>query len=369
MQNAGDAPGVVAHQVERCAGNVFRTENLARRHPRQSGSNARLALRPVTKVLAQHRRIGDARTNAIHADVIAPQIESQRFGQQRNGALGSAVGRRPQLAHKARRGTGIENRAAPPAPHVRRRMLDGQKRALHVHRHHPVPVLFGRLFYGLYLHNAGIVEQDIDASPARNGELNHVLHIRLAGHIGARESSLVARRAYGRNRGLAARLVRIHRQHLGALRGKCNRTGSANAARGPRHNRDSSFKLHPVALTLLSRRFNATPRHLSGTESRIHNPPVRLAAGIYPDHRHVFAGKIQKTMRQSLGDKCCVASAQFIPPALNQANRPAGHNGDRLVKVVNVAGKGSARLKSPDAAANPHRTVTPRKKIQKKRVL
>ena len=76
------------------------------------------------------------------------------------------------------------------AAHVRNGVLAPQKDRLQIHCHEMVPLGFRRLFDGLHQHNAGVIEEDVQAAPSAHRPVNYRLYLDLIGNIGMLKNNL-----------------------------------------------------------------------------------------------------------------------------------------------------------------------------------
>src|SRR5579859_283764 len=74
-------------------------------------------------------------------------------------------------------------------------------------------------------------------------------------------------------------------------------------------------------------------------ECRIDEGAVRFVAGVDPDHRHRFVRAVEETVGTAFRNTGRVEVCEFVFPAGDLAGRGSVHDGDRLIKSVEVAGQ------------------------------
>ena len=62
-------------------------------------------------------------------------------------------------------------------------MLGGEKRAFHVHRHHPVPILFTGLSDGFFDADAGVIHQNVQVPEIELDPRHEISDARLPGDV------------------------------------------------------------------------------------------------------------------------------------------------------------------------------------------
>lgn len=93
-------------------------------------------------------------------------------------------------------------------------------------------------------------------------------------------------------------------------------------------------------------------RLLGMTIRLVHDDAVGLVAGVDPDHGHWLKSQVDKVMAEALGHERCGVTRKFVAPSFDNAGRCSLHDGDRLVKLMAMAGKPGAGLKYAVAAAD-----------------
>ena len=159
------------------------------------------------------------------------------------------------------------------AEHDRGHLLGAQVSALEVDVDRAVPLVLGRLQHRLGEHDAGVVDQDVDAPEVVDGGADEIFDVSGRRDVGAHRERVAARlldRIDHRLRfALSAHPVD---DHLGALGGETLRDRLADPARRARHDGDLAFQslvAHPHLL------YCEAPRADTGQQST--SSPPRLA--------------------------------------------------------------------------------------------
>ncbi len=192
----------------------------------------------MLRFVAQHRRIGVAGTDAVDPDLIGAVVDRHRLGQQHHGALGGAVGRGTPAAGQTPARGGVDDRAAAGLGHHRDRLLRHQEDRLDVHRHQPVPFLFGRFEQVGTPDDARVVDQDVETAERGHGPLDRAAAIVRAAHVARDEERAPTRSRDGSGDGLAARLVYVHHGHRRARLGEDVGGGPSDPRRAAGDQRD-----------------------------------------------------------------------------------------------------------------------------------
>src|SRR5262249_38646255 len=96
---------------------------------------------------------------------------------------------------------------------------------------------------------------------------------------------------------------------------------------------------------------------------RIDEDAVGLVASVHPDHRHRPIRAIQEPVRASLRDARGIAVRDLVLPPGDLANGRPGDDGDRLIEVVIMAGKGSPWLEQSVSATDSARPKSPGEEV------
>ncbi len=138
----------------------------------------------------------------------------------------------------------------PPAAalhHVAGSRLRGEKGALEVHAEHEVVVLLGDVEKRLADLDAGVVDEDVEATEGGDGGGDQALGLRRHADVGAEHDRLPAQlaRSAPRRRALVLLAVVVHR-HVGALAREAQGDRLPDAARAAGHEGRFAFESHRV---------------------------------------------------------------------------------------------------------------------------
>src|SRR5262249_51801569 len=155
---------------------------------------------------------------AVDPDLVRGELHRHGAREVRDATLGGGVGDRTRTAEKARGGAYIDDLAAVAlGHHAARRMLAHQERAGQRDRDHGVPLLLGDLKYVLVVRYGGIVDQDVDPTPAPDHGRDDACDVGLDGDVRHERRRFAAGpRDFGHDL-FAASLVEIDHRYLGAF--------------------------------------------------------------------------------------------------------------------------------------------------------
>ena len=210
----------------------------------------------VAGMVAQHRCVGNARTEAVDANPLAAIVQRQRLGQHQHRAFAGAVGGRALLRHEAGNGCHVEDRTAAGRAQVRQRVLGRQEDRAHVDRHHPVPILHAARLHRLHGDDAGVVDDDIQ--PAKVGDRggDQGAHVGFLRHIGVDIQALGAAGGDGCCRRRANFVIEVGHRHRCACTCQRPRDALPDALRPTGDNRYLARKICHRRLHFVAERSN-----------------------------------------------------------------------------------------------------------------
>ena len=121
-----------------------------------------------------------------------------------------------------------------------------KKDPVRVDREDLVPVAKRKLNGRSADRDAGVVDENVEATLALESSLHHRVDARLVGDVGDDRGRMEAARADFRRRALGRFLVEISQNDARASRGQRLRGLAANAAGASRHDRDAAIETHPI---------------------------------------------------------------------------------------------------------------------------
>ena len=126
-----------------------------------------LILGKETVNMLPHRRVDDARRDAVDVDPVLDEGKASRLGDRDNGGLGGAVDRHQRLATAAGLRSKIDDLAAlAPVLHAFGHFLQHENEALDVHPEDEVIALLGDFAPWRHVEDGGVVDEDVYAAHA-----------------------------------------------------------------------------------------------------------------------------------------------------------------------------------------------------------
>ena len=206
-----------------------------------------LLLRLGVEELHQQLGLQWTGTQRVHADVLARVHDGELAGERQHRAFARRIGnlRRRRAEHRHERG-GVDDRTAAGTAERRNPVLAPEKHTLRVHVHRQIPDrLVGRhRIVVAAVHDAGVVEQDVQLAEFPLGRRDHALGVCGPGDVGVDVDGAPARLRDCRDRVLACVVLDIDHDHGCAFSGEQQRRFPADTAAGARDERHLSVEAH-----------------------------------------------------------------------------------------------------------------------------
>src|SRR5579883_2552136 len=139
------------------------------------------------------RRCDITRGKRVDIDIVAAELNGQRFGQKLQTAFGCAISRAIGERADAGDGGNVDHLAAAVATKLRQQWLDAKKRSLEVEVKLLIPDRLGGFLHWYGTEHTSVVDQNIDATERLQHLCDHSLDLRYFRAIGKKSTSLAPR--------------------------------------------------------------------------------------------------------------------------------------------------------------------------------